>query len=125
MRKALIIISVIILVIIGVIVGIYYYVLSNSEDLVGGDKDEHGCIGSAGYTWDETKQKCVRVWEEIMKEDCAKLGCPANSIFAGSINSDKYYACECRWAKSVNKENLICFSSDAEAVNDGRTKSEC
>jgi len=34
------------------------------EPIVGGDKDEHGCIGSAGYTWCEAKQKCVRIWEE-------------------------------------------------------------
>ena len=32
--------------------------------LIGGDKDEHGCIGSAGYSWCESKQKCLRVWEE-------------------------------------------------------------
>lgn len=32
--------------------------------LVGGDKDEHGCIGSAGYTWCESKEKCLRPWEE-------------------------------------------------------------
>jgi hypothetical protein len=32
--------------------------------LVGGDRDEHGCIGSAGYTWCEAKQKCIREWEE-------------------------------------------------------------
>ena len=34
------------------------------EPLVGGDKDEHGCIGSAGYEWCEGKQKCIRPWEE-------------------------------------------------------------
>lgn len=32
--------------------------------IVGGDKDEHGCIGSAGYSWCEEKQKCLRGWEE-------------------------------------------------------------
>jgi len=125
MRKSLIIISIILLVIVGIVIGIYYYVMTNSEELVGGDKDEHGCIGSAGYTWNETKQKCVREWEEEMKQDCIALGCPSESIFAGSINSDKYYECNCRWAKSVNEENLICFKNDAEAVNDNRTKSEC
>jgi hypothetical protein len=31
--------------------------------LVGGDRDEHGCIGSAGYVWDEARQDCVRPWE--------------------------------------------------------------
>jgi hypothetical protein len=32
--------------------------------IVGGDKDSHGCIGSAGYSWCEPKQKCLRPWEE-------------------------------------------------------------
>lgn len=35
-----------------------------SESVVGGDRDEHGCIGSAGYSWCEVKQKCLRSWEE-------------------------------------------------------------
>lgn len=34
------------------------------EQMLGTDKDEHGCIGSAGYTWCEQKQKCLRTWEE-------------------------------------------------------------
>lgn len=34
------------------------------EPLLGGDRDEHGCIGSAGYSWCELKQKCLRIWEE-------------------------------------------------------------
>lgn len=31
--------------------------------LVGADRDEHGCIGSAGYTWSYALHSCVRVWE--------------------------------------------------------------
>jgi hypothetical protein len=34
------------------------------QQILGGDKDEHGCIGSAGYQWCQTKQKCLRIWEE-------------------------------------------------------------
>jgi len=34
------------------------------QPLVGGDRDEHGCIPSAGYMWCESKQKCLRIWEE-------------------------------------------------------------
>lgn len=34
---------------------------------VGGDRDAHGCIGSAGYVWSEAKQKCLRLWEEGLK----------------------------------------------------------
>jgi hypothetical protein len=35
-----------------------------SQTLVGNDRDEHGCIGSAGYSWCGFKQKCIRSWEE-------------------------------------------------------------
>lgn len=36
--------------------------------LVGGDRDIHGCIGSAGYTWNTVLQKCVRPWEVNTKK---------------------------------------------------------
>ena len=48
----------------------------NEKPLVGADKDEHGCIASAGYTWCEAKQKCIRAWEEdcsVIKEEVVTL----------------------------------------------------
>lgn len=36
----------------------------NGEELVGGQKDGHGCLIAAGYSWCESKQKCLRSWEE-------------------------------------------------------------
>ena len=30
----------------------------------GSDKDEHGCIASAGYTWSEVQKDCIRLWEK-------------------------------------------------------------
>ncbi len=35
-----------------------------TEALVGNDEDEHGCKASAGFSWCEIKQKCLRLWEE-------------------------------------------------------------
>ena len=58
--------------------------------LAGNDSDAHGCKGSAGYTWCETKQKCIRVWEE---------GCPATTLeakaqsYCGKENVDSVYVC--------------------------------
>ena len=37
---------------------------NNQQQIVGNDRDEHGCIGSAGYSWCEEKRKCLRSWEE-------------------------------------------------------------
>lgn len=60
--------------------GLYYYKIKTplipvddeplpaEENLLGGDRDEHGCIPSAGYSWCEAKQKCLRPWEEECEE---------------------------------------------------------
>lgn len=38
------------------------------EPLFGGDRDEHGCIGTAGYQWCPSTDKCQRMWEEYCDE---------------------------------------------------------
>ena len=35
-----------------------------SQPLIGGQRDIHGCLIAAGYSWCEPKQKCLRSWEE-------------------------------------------------------------
>ena len=37
---------------------------ADNSPAVGTDRDAHGCIGSAGYTFSALKDKCVRLWEE-------------------------------------------------------------
>jgi hypothetical protein len=32
--------------------------------IIGGETDDHGCYLMAGYNWCESKQKCLRRWEE-------------------------------------------------------------
>lgn len=34
-----------------------------SDEPIGGQRDEHGCLGPAGYSWNETLGACVREWE--------------------------------------------------------------
>lgn len=36
----------------------------NQLQLLGGDRTDHGCIGSAGYTWSEVQKDCIRLWEK-------------------------------------------------------------
>jgi hypothetical protein len=51
---------------------------ANPPNIVGGDKDAHGCLGSAGYSWCEEKSKCLKTWEEpcgsgkLLAIDCTK-----------------------------------------------------
>jgi hypothetical protein len=37
--------------------------MSLASELVGGDRDEHGCIPSAGYSWCQPLAQCIRAWE--------------------------------------------------------------
>lgn len=34
-----------------------------TEAPIGGERDEHGCLGPAGYSWDEDVGACLRSWE--------------------------------------------------------------
>ena len=48
---------------------------------VGGDKDEHECIGSAGYRFDEEIGACIRDWElDENQKKAAKMGVEAAGL---------------------------------------------
>jgi len=56
--------------------------------------------------------------EENEDEDsCVALGCPSGTKYAGSLKSDKYHDCDCKWAEKIYEENLNCFKSLSEAQN--------
>ena len=39
-------------------------VLEQKPVVLGTDRDEKGCVTSAGYMWSQTKNGCIRVFEE-------------------------------------------------------------
>ncbi|MEI6191304.1 MAG: hypothetical protein WCP24_02985 [bacterium] len=57
---------------------------TTTNPIIGGDKDEHGCKASAGYSWCEVKNKCLRVWEEK---------CEVTPINSGPGDKDGFVAC--------------------------------
>ena len=40
---------------------------SSNPTIVGNDRDEHGCIQSAGYVWSNLKYRCIRLFDEGIK----------------------------------------------------------
>ena len=75
-----------------VLVGVIYFFSQPAPPMPGSDRDVHGCIPSAGYSWCEEKQKCLRVWEE---------NCTATPVIVGGdrdahgcIGSAGYTWCE-------------------------------
>ncbi|KQT23674.1 hypothetical protein ASG22_06430 [Chryseobacterium sp. Leaf405] len=43
------------------------FAFAQKAPMVGGDKDVHGCRGSAGYTYSQLRNDCVRVFEQKIK----------------------------------------------------------
>jgi hypothetical protein len=50
---------------------------------IGGEKDVHGCYIAAGYSWCESKNKCLRTWEE----DCFKIASNTIEVIGGEKDS--------------------------------------
>ncbi len=63
--------------------------------------------------------------EEVELRTCEDLGCPANTMYVGSVNSNKYYVCSCHYADRILPANLQCFESDEQAVSMGYEWVEC
>jgi len=55
---------VIVLIIFVVLLGLFL-ISQNKTNLVGNDRDAHGCIASAGYSWCGARNECLRSWEDL------------------------------------------------------------
>lgn len=68
---------------------------NNEEDkpkdstLVGADKDEHGCIGSAGYTWSKICNECIRAFTGIQLNPVEKVDNEDATLCAYLIFNEK------------------------------------
>jgi len=89
--------------------------------VVGNDRDEHGCLGSAGYSWCEAKQKCLRSWEEKCDEnastDCGIENCHSLEITCGpkpaQICTEIYQLGDrCRQHAQCSFENGVCRQTE-------------
>lgn len=61
------------------------------DEVTGNDRDAHGCIGSAGYTWSQLSETCIRVWEDgIQLTDVQHVGgTGAAYLVSGATEAEK------------------------------------
>jgi hypothetical protein len=45
-----------------------------NKHIVGNDRDEHNCIGSAGYNWSIVKNRCIRLFEDGIRLNAVAKG---------------------------------------------------
>ncbi len=46
-----------------VLFGLFLTLACEKEQIIGGQRDEHGCLTPAGYAWDENVKACIRDFE--------------------------------------------------------------
>lgn len=56
---------------------------------IGGDKDAHGCLTAAGYTWSVVKKQCIRVFELTIKLDEVSPQGSSSTITGVVLSKDK------------------------------------
>ena len=50
----------------------------------GGDRDAHGCVHSAGFTWCAAQRRCIRWWEQGSSYKAVAENCTAAALDAPS-----------------------------------------
>jgi putative hemolysin len=114
------------LIILGFVLGIVLIAgCQRAPPIIGGDKDEHGCLIAAGYSWCEAKQKCLRTWEENCTQECGTCPqlsppgpefCKDGTIMAGEKNE-----CGCqgppKCLRACTEEAKLCPDGTAVGRN--------
>lgn len=64
-----------------------------AEAMVGNDKDEHGCLASAGYTWSEVRKDCIRLFESGIRVEAAEGSGAAYIVFSpDSLQAELFFS---------------------------------
>lgn len=68
---------------------------ASTKQLMGSDRDDKGCIGSAGYTWSAVKDTCIRVFEAgtpFIKYDVTTGAIDSSTVAYVVLSDDKQRA---------------------------------
>jgi hypothetical protein len=141
--------SIIIIIVILVLLAAGIYVLSkksfNSGDsnlpIIGGQRDAHGCLGPAGYSWNESEKECVREWShdedryqvtnfqtcvdagyKLIKTDPARCETPSGKRFGEETQEEKYCEQDSDCACGTHIQTGECFIGNKNYVN---TETQC
>jgi hypothetical protein len=108
--------------------------IATTTPVIGGDKDEHGCLGPAGYSWCAVKNKCLRVWEEkcetipVSTSTTPTKVCQKDNDCAGIACKDIDELIQSRCIRGVCTQTKSCFdyvtnpvacTMDAKMCSDG------
>ena len=75
-----------------------------STPVLGGDRDVHGCIGSAGYTYSQLRNNCIQTFNQKIK--------------LKEVNSDKSYTSMTAviFTKNLKKAEIFIPDGNAKSI---------
>ena len=93
-----------------------------SPDKIGGQTDEHGCLGPAGYSWNDDVNACIRNWElndeqkNASKVATSHLSFPVTIIEVNKLDGEGNYALKIQ--RNDNREILNVMISNWTSAYD-------
>ena len=108
-----------------IVVGFGFYYWSNKKVslIIGGDRDAHGCIGSAGYSWCEAKASCIRSWETYCTSTTGKtvvFKCDSSKSITATfyVTDDKFVDLKLSDGRNISVPRAISASGARYAKPD-------
>lgn len=74
---------------------------------IGGQRDEHGCLGPAGYSWNETEKECVKSWETGV--DRYQVNDYNTCVESGYVTTTKTIPAECETPSGKKFVELVDY----------------
>jgi len=82
---------------------------SDAVRKVGGERDRYGCLGAAGYRWNESELACVREWE----------------VGEARYQVTDFYTCEAAGYDVMESYPRQCRALNGEVFVEGISPAEC
>ncbi len=90
--------------------------MQTNSPLVGNDRDAHGCIGSAGYSWCEVLQKCLRPWEEKCEAGAATSTDSAIDTSGWQTYTNRQYGFQFQYPLDWSFDFTPAYRSDGSVI---------
>lgn len=87
-----------------------------SQQLIGGQRDEHGCLGPAGYSWDPEVGACIRPWElkDADQKKAAKIAIAPMSYYVTVTSVEALNCTGCFIVNLQRNDNQNQFEIELE-----------
>jgi len=95
---------------------------TSQPPIIGGDKDEYGCLIAAGYSWNETLHSCARQWEIKECTPESKTAQVCNEMYSatcGWFDSERIQCIKYPCAQTYSNSCFACADEKVKYITEG------